>query len=332
MQAKRAIILIVVLSLMGWTSYWAYHHYYKPPAQRMEASGTIEAESVELKARTSGTLITLAGEEGSQISKGHLAAEISRPDLLAQRERDALGVAALEAKLEDLQSGARSQEIKEASTQVKMAAANLKQLEEDLKRTQRLYEAGAVSQSVLEQQQLKRDNMVSQLEAAQARVNLLQAGSRPEAIQAAAAELERSKAVLKATDAQLEDLKLYSPIDGIISQQNYSVGEYVQMGSSLLQITDVNNMWIKVYIPTDDLPHIKLNQTASIQVSGSNQVFSGTVINIATQGEFTPKTIQTKKERTNVVYAVKLAVHNQSGTLKPGMPADVIFHRGDADD
>ena len=142
-----------------------------------------------------------------------------------------MSVAALEARLQDLQSGARSQEIKEASIQVEMAAANLKQLETDLQRIQHLYEAGAVSQSELEQQQLKRDNLLSQLEAARARLNLLQAGSRPELIEAAAAELERSQAVLKASEAQLEDLKLYSPIEGIISKQYCQVGEYVQMGS-----------------------------------------------------------------------------------------------------
>ena len=294
MQAKRVIISIVVLSLFGWASYWAYHHYYQPPAQRMEASGTIEAESVELNARVSGTLMALAGEEGAEISKGQQAAEITRPHLLAQRERDALSVAALEAKLEDLQAGARSQEVQEAYTHVNTAAANLKQLELDLERTQRLYEAGAVSKAELQQQQLKRDNMASQLESAQARVNLLQAGNRPEAIKASAAELERSKAVLKATDAQLQDLKIYSPINGIISKRNYRVGEYVQMGSSLLQIIDVQDLWIKVYIPTNDLPHVKLNQTASIQVSGSDKVFAGTVIFIATQGEFTPKIILTK--------------------------------------
>ncbi|MGI6421429.1 MAG: HlyD family secretion protein [Syntrophomonadaceae bacterium] len=332
MQAKRVIIPILLLGLIGWVAYWAYYHYYQPPLQSLEASGTIEAESVELSARISGTLISLGGEEGSQISKGQLAAEISRPDLLAQRDRDALSVAALEARLQDLQSGARSQEIKEASIQVEMAAANLKQLETDLQRIQHLYEAGAVSQSELEQQQLKRDNLLSQLEAARARLNLLQAGSRPELIEAAAAELERSQAVLKASEAQLEDLKLYSPIEGIISKQYCQVGEYVQMGSPLLQIIDVKNMWIKVYIPTDDLPQIKLKQKASIRVSGSERVFTGTVIHIATQGEFTPKTIQTKKERTNVVYAVKLSVDDQSGTLKPGMPADVVFHRGEADD
>ena len=214
--------------------------------------------------------------------------------------------------MQDLQSGARSQEIKEASIQVEMAAANLKQLETDLQRIQHLYEAGAVSQSELEQQQLKRDNLLSQLEAARARLNLLQAGSRPELIEAAAAELERSQAVLKASEAQLEDLKLYSPIEGIISKQYCQVGEYVQMGSPLLQIIDVKNMWIKVYIPTDDLPQIKLKQKASIRVSGSERVFTGTVIHIATQENLPLKPYRPKKERTNVVYAVKLSVDDQS--------------------
>lgn len=332
MPAKKAIIPILVLGLIGLALFWAYYHYYQPPAQRMEASGTIEAESVELNARISGTLTKLEGEEGDRVTKGQLVAEISRPDLLAQRERDALSVAALEAKLQDLKSGARSQEIQEASTQVNIASASLQQAQLDLDRSQRLYEAGAIAQVELQQQQLNRDNWVSQLEAAQARLHLLQAGNRPELIESAAAELKRSQAVLKAADAQLQDLKLYSPINGIISHQNYTGGEYVPMGSSLLQIIDIQDMWIKVYLPTDDLPHIKLNQTARIQVSGSDQVFTGRVISIATQGEFTPKTIQTKKERTNVVYAVKLAVENQSGILKPGMPADVFFNRGDGDD
>ncbi len=331
MHGKKPFIVMVLLGLIGCASYWGYDHYYRPSGSWLEASGTIEAESVELNARVSGTLISMAGGEGDAVSKGHLIAELSRNDLQAQRERDALAVTALEAKLDDLLSGARSQEIKEASAQVSIASASLQQVDLDLERTKRLYEAGAVSEVELQQMQLSRDNLVHQLEAAEARLSLLQAGNRPGVIEAAAAELERSKAVLKAADAQLEDLQIFSPIDGVISSENYVVGEYVQAGSSLARVTNLQDMWIKVYIPTDDLPRIKLQQKASIHVSGSDQSFTGTVVHIAAEGEFTPKTIQTKKERTNVVYAVKLAIDNETGLLKPGMPADVIFDRSDSD-
>ncbi len=331
MKATKPLVIIVVLAVLGWTSYWAYHHYYNPPGDLLEASGTIEAESVELNVRVSGTLISIAGEEGDSLAKGQLVAALSRKDLLAQRERDALSVAALEAKLDNLLSGARTQEIKEASAQVSLASASLQQADLDLERSKRLLEAGAVSEMELQQLQLSRDNLAYQLEGAEARLSLLQAGNRPGVIDAARAELERGKAVLKAADAQLEDLQLFSPIDGVISSKNYSKGEYLPLGSSVARIIDLNDMWIKVYISTDDLPRIKLGQKASISVSGSDQVFTGTVVYIASQGEFTPKTIQTKKERSNVVYGVKLAVENQDGLLKPGMPADVSFESNDHD-
>ncbi|KUG03387.1 hlyd family secretion protein [hydrocarbon metagenome] len=331
MHAKKPVIIMVVLVIIGLASYWTYYHYYRPPQNRIEASGTIEAESVELNVRISATLIRMAGEEGDSVSKGQLVAELSRSDLLAQRERDALSVTALEAKLDDLLSGARSQEIKEASSNVSITSASLQQLDLDLERTTRLYEAGAVSEAELQQLQLNRNNLAYQLDAAEARLSLLQAGNRPGVIEAATAELERSKAVLKAADAQLEDLQIVSPINGVISSKNYAVGEYVQVGSSLARITDLQDMWIKVYIPTDDLPNIKLKQKASVYVSGSDKTFTATVISISSQGEFTPKTIQTKKERTNIVYAVKLALDNEAGLLKPGMPADVIFDRSDSD-
>jgi HlyD family secretion protein len=97
------------------------------------------------------------------------------------------------------------------------------------------------------------------------------------------------------------------------------------MGAVLATVANLNKLWVKVYIPTDDLPVIKLGQKVHFTVSGDNHQYTGTVINIASKGEFTPKTIQTKKERTNVVFAVKIGINNENGVLKPGMPADVVF-------
>jgi len=325
MKTQKPIIILVVLGLVTYASYWAYNNYFNVDSGLIQASGTIEAKNVELNARISGTLMNLNCNEGDPVQKDTLLADLSRNDLLAQRERDALGVVALEAKLDDLLSGARSEEIKEAAANVSIAAASLQQADFDLERAEKLSAAGALSEVELQKLQFNQDNLSKQLEAAQARLSLLQAGNRPGVIAAASAELERSRAVLKATDALLADLQIYSPIDGVITSKNYEQGEYVQMGAALAQITDLNDLWIKVYIPTNDLPWIKLGQNASVSVSGCDQVFSGTVVYIASQGEFTPKTIQTKKERTNVVYAVKVEVANADGLLKPGMPADVVF-------
>ena len=94
----------------------------------------------------------------------------------------------------------------------------------------------------------------------------------------------------------------------------------------------MDDLWIKVYIPTDDLPKVALGQKVTFTVSGWPEIFEGVVEEIAARGEFTPKTIQTKQERTNVVFAVKIRISSKGNVLKPGMPADVVFSGGEGDD
>ena len=324
MNRKKAIGIVMALVLLGTASYY-YLHYYQDNDKLLQASGTIEATTVEICARLNGTLQNLSVNEGMKIEKGQLLAELSRSDLVTQRERDALGVQVAQARYNDLVSGFRAEEIKEATSNLGLAQANLEQALVDLKRAEQLFNAGALSQEKLDASQLNKTTREKQVEVAQSRLQLLESGNRPEMVSGAAAELERSKAILKTTEAMLADLKIFSPLNGTISSKNYENGEYVPAGASLLSVVDLNHLWIKVYIPTDDLPRVKLNQTVKVRVSGSPQVFAGKVTCIASRGEFTPKTIQTKKERANVVFAVKVTVKNQNGILKPGMPADVIF-------
>jgi HlyD family secretion protein len=325
MNRKKAIGIVMALVLLGTGSYYYYLHYYQNTDKLLQASGTIEATTVEVCARLNGTLQNLSVSEGMKIEKGQLLAELSRSDLLSQRERDALGVQVAQARYNDLVSGFRNEEIKEATSNLGLAQANLEQAITDLDRAEQLLKAGALSQEKLDAAQLNKTTREKQVEVAKSRLQLLESGNRPEVVAGAAAEVARSKAVLKTTEAMLADLKILSPFNGTISSKNFENGEYIPAGASLLSIADLNHLWIKVYIPTDDLPRVKLNQTVEVSVSGSPQVFTGKVTYIASRGEFTPKTIQTKKERANVVFAVKVAVKNQQGILKPGMPADVVF-------
>lgn len=325
MNRKKAIGIVIALALLGTASYYYYLHYYRGSDKLLQASGTIEATTVEVCARLNGTLQNLSVTEGMQVEKGQLLAELSRSDLSSQRERDALGVQVAQARYNDLVSGFRAEEIKEATSNLGLAQANLEQAMVDLNRAEQLFNAGALSQEKLNAAQLNKTAREKQVEVAQSRLQLLESGNRPEVVAGAAAEVERSKAILKTTEAMLADLKIFSPFNGTISSKNYENGEYIPAGTSLLSVVDLNHLWIKVYIPTNDLPRVKLNQPVEVSVSGSSQVFAGKVTYIASRGEFTPKTIQTKKERANVVFAVKVAVKNQNGVLKPGMPADVIF-------
>jgi HlyD family secretion protein len=206
-----------------------------------------------------------------------------------------------------------------------MAEDKSSKAEEDLKRATSLKESGAISTQEWEKIKLDKENLDKQLEIYQARLKLLESGSRPGVISGAQAEVERSKAVLKASESVLADLKVYAPASGTIISKNYEAGEYVPLGASLATLADLNDLWLKVYIPTDDLPRIHINQQVKVSVSGSDKTFAGRVSKIASRGEYTPKTIQTRKERSNVVFAVKITLVNPGSELKPGMPADVTF-------
>ncbi len=322
-KQKAAAIVVVLLMLAG--VYWWYTQYYSRPDDALQASGTIEVTSVDLNSKVSGTIKTLTLEAGDSVAEGQLVAEISRNDLAAQRERDAMALMKAEAQLKDLLSGARKPELEEAAANVNIVKVTYAKAEEDLARREVLYEAGAISEQELQQFQNNLELEKNRLQVAEARLRLLEAGSRTQTIAAAKAEVQRNKAVLQASETMLDDLKIYSPLTGSIVSKNYQPGEFVQMGAPLATVADLNDLWIKVYIPTDALPAVKLGQKVEFTVSGEPTVFTGTVSEIAAKGEFTPKSIQTKQERANVVFGVKIKTDSQGGILKPGMPADVTF-------
>lgn len=325
MDRKRIAVLVLVVLLLAAGGYWGYQNYLHIDISAIEATGTIEANMVQVSAKTQGTLKSVMVDEGAEVSQGELVAEISRHDLWAQRERDALAVSKAEFNLADLQSGAREQEIKEAALAADTAGLNHQQIAADYERVDFLYQAGAVPQAEYESMGNKLKLAENQLEAARARLSLLESGNRPQLINAARTEVERSKTVLKAAEAVLEDLKITAPLTGVVLSKNYQTGEYVNPGTPVITIADLSDMWIRVYIPTGDLPRVKLGQEVTFTVSGMSKVFSGQVEEIATKGEFTPKTIQTKQERANLVFGIKIRVEDRGGILKPGMPADVVF-------
>lgn len=322
---KRKIIFVVLVILLGAGSYWGYLRYKKEPAHGLEATGTIEATQVQLTAKLPGTLQDFTIAAGETVKQNQLIGTVVRNDLVAQKERDALGVLKARSQLGDLLSGARQQEIQEAEIAVSTARTHYDKAGKDYERAVVLYQAKAISEADLEKADTTYKLAQNQLDSCRTKLSLLQSGSRPDQIEAARAELERSSAVLKASEVLLEDTKIICPIDGVVLTRNFEQGEYIQAGSAVATVANLNDMWIKVYIPTDDLPQVKLGQPVTFTISGSSEEYNGLVEEIATQGEFTPKMIQTKKERTNIVYAVKVRINNEGGVLKPGMPADILI-------
>ncbi|GAB6181174.1 efflux RND transporter periplasmic adaptor subunit [Desulfotomaculum defluvii] len=322
---KKKPIALILVALLGLAGFLGFQHLENQEEASITASGTLEVTKVELSAKLPGTIGTLSVDAGEKVNKGQLVSQIIRNDLVAQKERDALGVLKTEAQLKDLTSGAREQEINEADSYVKIAQAAYDKALVDYQRGQTLWQETAISQEQIEKLQTDLVIKENQLASAKAKLSLVEAGNRPETIKATQMELERSRAVLKASEALLADTKVFSPINGTVLSKNREPGEFVQAGTSLVTVADLADMWLRVYLPTDDLPKIKLGQRVYFTVSGSSVRYQGVIEEIASQGEYTPKTIQTQKERANIVYGVKIRVSKSDGSLKPGMPADVVF-------
>ena len=161
---------------------------------------------------------------------------------------------------------------------------------------------------------------------AQAQLALAQAEPSPEQLAVAQAQIDAAQAAIEVIQSQLEKLKILAPMDGVILSRSIEPGEVAQPGTPLVTLARLDNLTITIYLSEDRYGEIQLNQVAQVQVdSFPGEKFNASVIHIADQAEFTPRNVQTAEGRRTTVFAVKLAVENSDGRLKPGMPADVSF-------
>jgi len=175
-RRKRAIAVIIVLALATGL-FFGYRVYTGAENETIQATGTIEATTVELNARASGTIKVLSVNAGDSVTRGQLVVEISRNDLVAQRERDALGVVKAESQLADLVSGARSQEKDEAAASVEIARTSYENALTNFNRAEGLYQDGAIPRSEYDRVQTAKEQAESQLKMAQSKYSLVESGS-----------------------------------------------------------------------------------------------------------------------------------------------------------
>jgi multidrug resistance efflux pump len=164
---------------------------------------------------------------------------------------------------------------------------------------------------------------------AQAQVDGLQIGATPEQVTAAEAQVEIARTALEALEVQLEKLTLDAPITGLVLARPVHVGEVALPGAPLMTLADLEHVTLTIYVPEDQLGKVQIGQQVSVTVDAyPDRTFGGTVTFVASEAEFTPKNVQTREERVNMVFAVKVELPNPDQGLKPGMPADAVLWEG----
>lgn len=292
-----------------------------------------------------------AAEETAKSALAELEAG-SRPEEIAQAQASLQKARAL---LDELIAGSRPQEIAAAQAAVDRAKAEVVFSEANLKRMKDTLQSGAVAQDQYESSRMAYEVAQGKLQEAEERLKLVQEGSRKEQIaqgKAAVEEAEARYALVKKGPRQetidqarsalrqsqqalaiartrLGYTTLASPVAGAVLSKNVESGEYVAAGTPIVTVGNLQDIWLRAYIVEPDLSRVKIGQSANIFIdSAPEEPFHGRISFISQEAEFTPKTVQTNKERIKLVYRIKIDIDNPEMKLKPGMPADAEIEIG----
>ncbi len=325
---KKWMTIIVILAAVVIAAVLLSGRFSKESDQSViSLSGNVEVTEVDTGFKISGRVVDLLTDEGKLVQKGDKIAVLESAELesLVAQSRALLSEAL--AKLEELRTGSRPQEIAQAAASMKAAEAELVKAKKDYERAERLYKSEAIAASQLDAARSAHDSRVEQVKGAAEQLSMLKEGPRKEVIKAAEDRVQSARAALRVTEERLGDTTLSSSVSGVVLKKNVELGEVVQPGTPVFTIGEIDDPWIKVYIKEDKLALVKLGQRATITVDTyRNKVYEGTVTYISSQAEFTPKTVQTKEDRVKLVFGVKVRVKNVNQELKPGMPADVKIY------
>ena len=291
--------------------------------KELELSGIIEATDINITSKVGGELRKIYFDEGSNVSQGDTIAEIDRETLLLQKKQAEAGVDLNQAQYNLTLKGFRSEDIKSAEINMKSAKSNFELAEYDKNNMESLYKSASISEKQWRDISVRYDIAKAQFLSAEETYKKLQSGNRVEEIAVAKARLDQSIAQLELIEKQLRDCFILSPVDGTITHKVFEQNEVVNLGSIIFTVTQLQKVYLMVYVSEQNLGKVKYGQSADVVVdSHVDKKFAGKVVYISSVAEFTPKNIQTKEDRLKQVFGVKLEIENNENILKPGMPAD----------
>jgi len=308
---RKAPVVLLVLAALGAWGWWIWQNkQHERPASA--ASGTIECDEIHVASRYGGRVEKLFVREGDSLTNGQLIAELSAPELRAQKE-EAL------AMLADLEAGARKQEIAAAKSEWESAAAELQLARGDAKRAVELFSKETISETERDRAVTRASALEKTVAAAKSRYDLVLAGARSNRV-------EQARATLRRIDTQLAELNVVAPTNCVLEVLSVKVGDVVAPNREVATLILAQHLWVRVYVAQPQLGNLKLGREVQFRADAVlGKAFRGEIEQISRSAEFTPRNVQTTEERVKRVFGVKIRLHDESGELRPGMTGDVLF-------
>lgn len=281
----------------------------------IEASGTIEGTDINIGTEVAGRVKEIRCDEGTSVNEGDTLFVIDDAEYRIQLRYAMANEDAAEAQYRLAMEGSRSEDIKQAES-------NYRSAEKDLKRMQELLSTQAITQKQFDDAQTRFVN-------AEQTYRKLEHGLRKDEITAARARRDQATAQTDALLRKVQNCSLLAPTSGTVTLRSVEVGELVSIGSNLARITYLDRVKLMIYVNETEVGKVKLNQAAKVAIDADDsRTFDGKVVFISPTAEFTPRNVQTKEERTKLVFGVKIEIDNPDGMLKPGLPADAKIFVG----
>lgn len=325
MKRKTPILVLLVAAAVG-----AYYFYLRPrlaatPADptALQLSGNIEVHESVVGFKVPGRIVALPVEEGQWVEQGALLAQLDSDDYRQQVAMDEANVGVQRKQLDLGLAGTRRQEIEMAEQTLNDAKADLAQKQLDFQRADSLYRDQVGSQQARDQADTNLKRAQATVERAQQQYDQAQEGTRKEQLSVDRAQLAQAEQKLRLSRINLDYTRLLAPKSGVILVRQAELGEVVAPNTPVVTLGDLDHVWLRAYVSETDLGRIRWGQTAVVRTDTyPGKTYPGRISFISDKAEFTPKSVQTFKERVTLVYRIKIDVENLNHELKPGMPAD----------
>ena len=328
MRKELKVLIPLIICVIVGITYYVFMQK-TTDLKKLMVSGNIEVTTVNAGFKLAGRVAERLVEEGGRVQQGDLLATLDTVDLQLNVANAAAKVGAAQAALNQLKNGSRIQDVNAAQAALRSARADEGNAKTNYQRIAQLFYQQAVSAQTRDQSETAYAMAKAKADQLEQQLGLVQEGPRQEEIDVGMAQLDQSKQALLLAQAQLSYGQLFSPVTGLVLSKNVEAGEYVSAGTPIVTIGKLDQVWLKAYIPENELGRVKIGQPVTITTDTfPGKIYKGILSFISSEAEFTPKNIQTTEERVKLVYRIKVTIDNPDLELKPGMPADAVIALG----